>query len=399
MAQAAELRRHLLEELLPLWRERGVDLEHGGFHERLTLERRPAPVPFKRLVVQARQVYAFSWAAGAGAGWARATAEHGVEILRERYWDPRHGGFFATTSREGSPLDRRKDAYAHAFAMFALAHYHRATGDREALALAARTHELLERKLGDPRHGGLFDTGAEDWTPDRSLRRQNPHMHLLEALLALYEETGAPEYRASAERILCLLRERWLDASHGCLLEHFTADWSPAPGPRGGVVEPGHHFEWVWLLHHAERLLPGTGAGEEGALLHAFAERHGVDRETGGVFDEIDQRGRVVRDTQRVWPQTEYLKALAVRLEARPDPAARSELERALAGCLERRHDRELGGWHEQLSRSGERISDSLPASSVYHIVLALSELARVAEALEEEPSIRGVARGFSREI
>ena len=44
---------------------------------------------------------------------------------------------------------------------------------------------------------------------------------------------------------------RWrsfIDAHNGALHEFFDADWNPAPGIEGRIVEPGHQFEWAWLL-------------------------------------------------------------------------------------------------------------------------------------------------------
>ena len=138
--QAGELRRHLLEELLPLWYEHGVDRRRGGFHPTLQTDLSPGPERSKRLVATARQIYSFSHAHLLGApAWALEPARHGLEFMQERFWDRRHGGWFLTTDLGGEPLDRRKDGYAHAFVLFAMAYYYRAARDPEALRIATST--------------------------------------------------------------------------------------------------------------------------------------------------------------------------------------------------------------------------------------------------------------------
>lgn len=376
------LRRHLLEELLPLWRDRAVDRERGGFHGTLTRGLEPRRREPKRLLVHTRLIHAFSHASVMGApGWALEAARHGVTYLRERFRDRRHGGFHRSLTPEGEPLDRTKDLYDHAFVLFALAHYARASGQREALAEASDTFERMERGLAAAE--GFFEAGAEDWKPLAAVRRQNPHMHLLEACLALGEAAGelgedADAYRACAARLVELFRTRFFDAERGCLGELFNDDWRPQPGDDGLRCEPGHHFEWVWLLHRQARATGDAALLEAAGRLFAFASRHGIDPEHGGVYDEVDREGRVLCDTKRLWPQAEYVKALAARLETGSDPDAAALLDAALEHCFARYVDPDHRGWHEHLSREGAVVSDHLRATSVYHVVFALSEAMRV---------------------
>jgi len=379
--RSAELRKHLLEELLPLWFEHGVDRERGGFHPELTRELRPGPRDFKRLVSQTRQIYAFSQAALLGApAWSLEAAAHGVEFLQEKFWDPRYEGWYLTTELAGQPRDRRKDSYAHAFVLFAMAFYHRASGDSEALRIAERTLDLLERHLADPEYGGFLEGASESWQPVSEVRRANPHMHLLEAFLALYQATQASRYLEHSERLVRLFQESFLDRERGALGEYFSDDWKPQPGDLGQVLEPGHHFEWVWLLHQYASL-SSTDAilGDARALFH-FATEAGVDPDDGGVFDEINRAGVIVRDTKRLWPQTEFVKALNARFETFSDGVALERLEQALSYCFSHYVDPEHHGWNDHLTREGKVFSEYMPATSVYHITLALSEVIRVQE-------------------
>jgi mannose/cellobiose epimerase-like protein (N-acyl-D-glucosamine 2-epimerase family) len=96
------------------------------------------------------------------------------------------------------------------------------------------------------------------------------------------------------------------------------------------------------------------------------------------VFDLVDRRGVVLSDSKRLWPQLEQVQALAVRCEGGRSPGAEAALERALAGCLERYRCRAHAGWLEHLARDGSVLQATMPATSVYHVVAALSEVVRV---------------------
>jgi mannose/cellobiose epimerase-like protein (N-acyl-D-glucosamine 2-epimerase family) len=373
----AALRAHLVDQLLPLWARRGLDRARGGYWNRLGPDRTPSPDGFKRLLVHTRQLYAFSRAAELGAGeWAGAAAGHGLEFLA-RFWDARNGGWFATTSDAGEPLDRRKDLYGHAFAIFALAEHHRITGAAESLERARATWALVRERLREPQAGGFWEGASEDWRPVDAPRRQNPHMHLVEALLALHPVAPGEGALAEAGKLVELLAERWLDPATGALGEFFTSTWELQPGAPGRIVEPGHGFEWVGLLHRFAELGGDSRALELAGRLYAFARKHGVTPD-GGVSDRVDRTGRLLDPNQRLWPQTERLKAQATLLRARPDPGLRAELEGGLARCAARYVDAD-GGWREHLSPDGRALTDVQNASSVYHVVAALGELLRVA--------------------
>ncbi len=42
--------------------------------------------------------------------------------------------------------------------------------------------------------------------------------------------------------------DHFIDGGTGALREFFDHDWAPIPGDKGRIVEPGHLFEWAWLL-------------------------------------------------------------------------------------------------------------------------------------------------------
>lgn len=371
-ALAARARAWLFDKHLPIWRTRGWDRRHGGFHERLQPDLTPVELGYKRLVVQCRQIYVYSHACLLGhRGDNERVAREGYAFLMHHYRDKRNGGWYFTVTPDGQKLDGRKDFYGHAFVLFALGYYHRATGDVTALGAADDTLEALRIKLHEPRHGGFHVAADEAWNVLPGPRLQNPHMHLLEGLLSLDEAAPSPAYREEASKIVDLFLARFFDGK--TLGEYFRADWSPDP-QRGHFVEPGHHFEWAWLLERYARRFQRPEAREVADKLFEFARAHGLDAQYGGVYDEVDRYGRVISDKKRMWPLTECLKAYA------PRPHLRLELARHVRFMFDR-YLHEDGRWNEHLDRRLQVVNAAMPGSTSYHLFLGLIEALPALEA------------------
>lgn len=371
---AAAAKAWLCDAALPLWGSAGVD-ETGAFHERLDFDGQPDLTAPRRMRVQARQLYVFSEAALRG-WWepARRVADRGFEALVRDCW-ARDGrpGFLHTFTPDKTPLDCKRDAYDHAFGLFALAWYYKAAGDARALVLAHQTLDVMESRLADRRHGG-FKESAPPVLP----RRSDPHMHLLEAMLEWTEATGEDRFRVLAGELIALFKDRFFDRATGTLTEYFTDALDPAEDAAGQIVAPGHHFEWTWLLQWARRLGVGEAAVEAQAL-YDFAIRHGLDA-CGAAIDECDRQGRQVRPSRRAWPQTELIKA---RLAAGAEDAAAEATFSLLNSHLA---TRTAGLWMDQFDAEGRGITDRVPASTLYHVVVAFRELLRIANVQPGDP-------------
>ena len=368
----------LQQRALPLWSEAGVDHESGGFAECLTLDGAPILDVPKRLRVQARQMYCYAHAhlMGWDGPWLLA-ARQGYDFMCAHYWHDDDGWIFSV-NREGRPAGTVREAYEQAFALFGLAWYYRASGDTGALDWVSRTLGFIDEQLADATHGGLLEA-----VPDKVPRRQNPHMHLLEAYLALHWATGDLGFIERARELFRLFENHLQDSATGTLGEFFTRDWQPATGETGELVEPGHHFEWVWLLQQYARATADDVSRHQAAL-YDFAEAHGVDSVDGLAFDGVLRDGSTHDDNKRLWVQTEAIKAQIVQLE-RGNGAAAIRLDQLLDGMFGH-YLQENGTWQDHLHRDRVGFAKSAPASSLYHIFLALAEVLRVKEGRETSP-------------
>jgi mannose/cellobiose epimerase-like protein (N-acyl-D-glucosamine 2-epimerase family) len=363
-------REWIIGRALPAWSTLGFDAAAGRFRERLDGRGAPLDVPH-RAMAQARQIYVYSHAQLLGWHDGGELADCAMATL-ERDFAHESGNetsfAFSIDGRGGLVSDVR-DAYTHAFVLFAIAWLHRITGVVTLLTLAERTDAFVRRHLVDAQHGGVFDV----YPATTRTKRQNPLMHLLEAYLALERSAPGRGWLARAATIIDLFRSRLFDSRRGVLREHFAEDWSAHPDAAlADVVEAGHHFEWVWLLAEYEQLA-GIELIESRAALHDFALARGVS-ENGLVYDELASDGTVRKRSHRVWPHTEAIKAAGTR---RADGDARADaLGEGMADVLlERFLDRPFtGGWIDHISAEGAPLVDYVPASSLYHLMFAAAD-------------------------
>jgi mannose/cellobiose epimerase-like protein (N-acyl-D-glucosamine 2-epimerase family) len=366
------LRHWLLSDAFPLWATRGYDEVHGCFEESLTSAGPSAKQP-RRARVQVRQIYSFARAASLG--WRPQEAHRlvtgGLRFFIAHYLRP-DGLFRTLVAADGTVLDNRAFLYDQAFVLLALAESEKLLGPRPELveagrALRAALYECLKRS------GPGFSTGVPDALPLLS----NPHMHLLEAALSWVSVGNDPAWRLLADEIVGLALSRFIDAGTGALREQFDEHWSPSAGTAGRIVEPGHQFEWAWLL------LCWGGAAAAGA--YKSAERLVQIGEAYGIRDGVAINALLddfsVHDAEaRLWPQTERLKA-AVRMAVMTREPRYWVMAAQAAQGLRRYLDTDVPGlWYDRLTADGKFVPQPAPASSFYHIVCAIGELSAALE-------------------
>ena len=102
------------------------------------------------------------------------------------------------------------------------------------------------------------------------------------------------------------------------------------------------------------------------------------DATTGCLVDEGDADGNIRRHTQRLWPQTEIAKAWIAQAEA--GEAGAADEARAALRRLERHYLSHpvAGGWYDQFDRDGKSLVTTIPASSFYHVLCAVTEAEQV---------------------
>lgn len=349
----------------PAWLEHGVDWERRGFRENLDLTTFASPAEFRRLRVAARQTLVFASAARAGVARAAEAAELGLDFLLKtaRQED---GGYAWRFDLDSNVLDHRRDLYDHAFVLLAIAS---GTTVRPPAGLRQRALALLDyldTRFAHPL-GGYIES-----LPPASPRRQNPHMHLLEAFLAASDAFQDEIFLVRAGDMVRLFLDHFFDAAQGTLPEYYDDDLRPRHDAGRYGVEPGHHCEWVWLLDWYNRSARSSPAvrdacDQASARLLDVVDRFGINPVLGAAYDEIWNDGTLKAADSRLWPQTERLKAEVLRPDATPDGVlnAYRALDLYLATAP-------AGLWFERLRPDGTPVAEPAPASSLYHLSVGI---------------------------
>jgi len=363
--------RHVLAPRYPA----AVDRERGGFHASFAPDWTPQPDRRRFVVYQARM----TWTPAAVAlarpplreehlGYVR----HGVAFLRERMWDAAHGGFHTSVLLDGTPdpAEPVKTAYGQAFAVYALAVAHRATGDPETLDLARKGYAWVEEHYRDPGRPGYRGGVEQDGAPlpfDPELvippmdalgapsawHDMNTHIHLLEAWTELLREWPDPGLREATRRLFELVRDRFV-AEPGNLHLYLDPRGYPIPGP----VSFGHDVETAFLLLEAAEALgirDDATANRAARRLVNHALAWGWSPTTGQLYERGFALAPAFDRSISWWAQLELVNALSLMdaLHGERTPVYRDALEKAWRFARETLVDDVHGGFFQGVDAEG----------------------------------------------
>lgn len=367
-SQIARCQHWLTQHALPRWQKTQSN-QNGIFAEGLLSNGQEFSDNLRRFRVQPRQAYVFAHATELNLIDGRNQVLAAIEQGFTYFGSPSSGYRFALCKNN----DSNRDAiylYEQAFALLGFAWHYKLAANEITLASMETIYQHISTYLRDTEQGGFFL--AEGNTVNKG---QNPHMHLFEAFMVSYEHTDNPIWLKRATQIYHLFQVHFMQNDH--LAEFFRADFS-LDLETGSHIDPGHHYEWIWLLNHYHKLT-GACVDNEIDVLYRFAQQYGHN-DNGLVRDEIYANGTPLRPTSRLWCQTEYLKACIALWEREPNDSRRIAITQAVENIFVHYLDPALPGlWVDQVNSTGEPLNSHSPGSSFYHIFLAFSELLRIA--------------------
>lgn len=368
-----QIRSWLSQDVFPLWLERGVDWERGGFVENLSLDGSVRHDP-RRSMVQCRQLYSFRIGMEMGV-LAKEDALRAVapatQALLQNYSEP-SGAFRHTVDEDGRPIKLTPELYTQAFVLFGLAQSYALLGRPGLRARAGELVEYLNRERRVPA-GGYTEIGDKG----QVLHQSNPHMHLFEASLAWMELDRDPIWRRLADQLLQLCLDRFIDPATGLLAEHFDENWVPRREGGRFYFEPGHQYEWSWLMGRYQRL---TGVDLKCVRQRLFerSEAHGVDGLRKAAWDQVWSDYEPKQRSSRFWPQTERIKAASqLAVDGLSDPVLCAKAaEEGMKTLFLYLQTPVAGLWYDTWEIDGRFSAPAVKASSLYHIIGAMSEYA-----------------------
>jgi mannobiose 2-epimerase len=361
----ARIEGDLRGNILPFWMERAANRETGGFVGSLTNELVADRAAERGALLTSRILWTFA------AAYAEyrdpdylAMADYAYSDLIAHFHDAARGGFWWSISAEGRILKDRKQVYGQAFAIYALAEYHSATGRREPLDQAIAVYRLLEAHACDRRQGGYLEAFGRGWEPIADVRlsdvdlnepkSQNTHLHVMEAYTRLLAEWPDPGLRRALAELLEIMLSRIVNPATGHLGLFFSQDWAP----RSDRVSYGHDIEASWLLARSAEVL---GDAALWARIRPLAVRiaevtlaEGVDAD-GGVFNEGGPAGLTNTDKEW-WPQAEAVVGFLNAEELSPGGRFLAAAFRTWDFIERRLIDRQGGEWFRGVTRDGRVI-------------------------------------------
>ncbi|MGB6230872.1 MAG: AGE family epimerase/isomerase, partial [Litorimonas sp.] len=301
-----------------------------------------------------RQLFTFARARRLGFADDRVPPllEAGATALLESEDEAR--GFPSKIDAAGRGTEFGAVLYDHAFVALAGAELD-AVGVPGGSELSRRALERIDSQFRD---GDGFHATAGTPGP----RFANPHMHLLEASLLHHAVTESAGSQARIRQMADLATAHFIDADTGLLSERRAPDFGPS---EDDWVEPGHCYEWAYLLDRAGETLDDDAVRR--AARDLFERSEDFVETDGLVMDRVGAEP----PTYRLWPQLERLRCLAA--------FGLTQEAETLLGTLDALYLSEgpEAGWVDKLDADRASLSDAVPASMLYHLLTAIPVLTR----------------------
>ena len=285
----ASARQMLEDDILKFWQTRMVDTKRGGFYGRIDGCNLLHPDAPKGAVLNARILWSFASASRVLHRMPyRIMAARAKDYILQRFIDPQYGGVYWSLNADGTPLDTKKQTYAIAFTIYALAEDVRVTKDQEALHAAIRLFEDMEEHAFDAEHVGYIEALTRDWKPIDDMRlsehdengafTMNTHLHVLEAYTNLYRVWPDERVAQKLRTLVSIFTDRLYNPDNHHVDSFFDTGWNG----RRDIASYGHDIETAWLLNEAlsvlnQRDIPHTarialasleGLQPDGSLVH-----------------------------------------------------------------------------------------------------------------------------------
>ena len=250
----------LSQRIIPFWRSLR-DNTCGGFYGLVDWDLTLQPHAYKATLLNSRILWFFS----SVARWfddktLLDEAQHAYRFLTDFCLDRQAGGVVWSVEHDGTWRDTTKQTYNQAFAIYALAAYHRASGDPAALDLALELFQMLETRLAiPPGYAEAFDRDFRPIENDKlsengiiADRTMNTLLHIFEAYAGLYVAGGGqPLVGEALRRILGIFSEQ----IYNPMAHRLDVFFDTSGRSLIDLQSFGHDIEASWLLSWGANLL------------------------------------------------------------------------------------------------------------------------------------------------
>lgn len=306
------LKNELVDNILPFWMSRMKDAS-GGFYGRMDGKGTVYRDAERGAILNARILWTFASAYRVlGREEYLESALHSFRYMTDHFIDRQYGGVYWSLNPDGGPKDTKKQFYAIAFTIYALAELYRVAGNGEALDLAKELFLCIEEHSSDKDGSGYIEACTRDWGTISDMRlsdkdqndakTMNTHLHILEGYTNLYRVWKDEGLAASLKNLIEIFLDRIIRPD-GHLGLFFGEDWAP----HSTAVSYGHDIEASWLLCEAAEVLGDAELlarvkAVSGKVASAALEAYSPD---GGMEYEYDPANGHHNFSRDWWVQAE----------------------------------------------------------------------------------------------
>jgi len=348
----------LSEGFFKFWMTYGPDQKYGGFHGVLDIDGQPILPDHKTVVQQSQHLWALAaWSYYRGSdSKVKKEADQVYRFLKDRLYDKSQGNFYFSVDRTGKRLiNRKKQIYAQASAIYGLAQYYQAYKVEEAKVMAMSVFNSLE-PFHDEIYGGYDQTNDPGWLMKGAAKGSKTHLHLMEAFTLLFEVTLDKKVLARLKELVNVVADKMRQTRNYGHVE-FTHNWQPVGNPK---VSYGDDFQTCWLIMTAARVV---GRFDDrmlrSAALHIGrrAANEGFDLSHGGYFEQGTPDGKVTSPRKIWWVQMEAMAGLWWLYHISADETYMMKLEKTLT-WVERRQRSRLGELYWEVDNTGDPVGE-----------------------------------------
>jgi mannobiose 2-epimerase len=381
--------RHELANILDFWMTRMVDHEQGGFYGEIDGRNRTHKKREKGSVLNARILWTFSAAYHFTSDKNYLSqADRAFHYFVDHFIDKEYGGVYWSLDYLGNALNRRKQLYAIAFAIYGLTEYHRSTGNPGALEWAIQLFNAVESWGKDEIHGGYIEAFSEKWETlddvrlsekDQNDRKSmNTHLHILEAYTNLYRAWPDPVLLRSLKTLVNIYQEKIIDSSSGHQNLFFDENWEVT----SSRYSYGHDIEASWLLWETAEIMGDKQVMSQllpVCLRLADVAMEGLDTDFG-LMNEIDAVTNHSDSDKHWWPQAEAMVGFLNAYQLSGEKHYLDLMMRSWEFIKKYLIDTVHGEWYWRVNRNGQVMTHDVKAGfwkCPYHNTRACMEILR----------------------
>ncbi|MBF8148578.1 AGE family epimerase/isomerase [Winogradskyella sp. F6397] len=351
-----------LIDIVSYWSKNTVDADHGGFLGQIDHFNVPVPKANKGIILNTRILWSFSAASNHfNTQVYKAICDRAYHYLKAFFNDLTSKGVYWELDYLGNPINKRKQVYAQAFAIYALSEYYTFSKDEAAKNWAIELFDLIE-KHAKCEQTGYLDAFNDDWTPIEDMRlsekdmnaekTMNTHLHIMEAYTSLLKIYDNENLKASLKSLVNIFQNKFLNSNNHYDL-FFDKNWNLL----SNTISYGHDIETAWLVIEATKALNNDELLNEVKttalkVANTFLNE-AIDAE-GGVINEKNLSTNHTDTDRHWWPQVEALVGLKYAYSINEDEKYNDNAIKIWEFTKKHIIDHNHGEWHFRVDKNGK---------------------------------------------